>query len=80
MRKFIHRNVCQNYVEAGQDGHDQLVARITEIIPNWSIAPVVDALRALGGLDRITVVIFLPAISDVGRFTGPASSWSLFAT
>jgi transposase len=69
-----HRIVFQDYVEAewaAQNRRDQLEARITEMLPNWSMAPLVDALRALRGLDLISVVIFVAAIGDLGRFATP---------
>jgi transposase len=69
-----HRFAFQDYVEAvwtAQDRRDQLEARITEILPRWSMASLVDALRALRGLDLISAVIFVAAIGDLGRFSTP---------
>lgn len=56
---------------AAQDRRDQLDARITETIPRWSMAPLVDPLRGLRGLDLISALIFIAAIGDLGRFTTP---------
>lgn len=41
------------------------------MLANWSMAPVVDALRALRGLDLTPAVIFVAAIGDLGRFATP---------
>lgn len=56
---------------AAQDRRDQLEAHITAMLANWSMAPVVDALRALRGLDLTPAVIFVAAIGDLGRFATP---------
>jgi transposase len=69
-----HRIVFQDYVEAvwtAQDRRDQLEARIAAMLSNWSMAPLVEALRALRGVDLISAVIFVAAIGDLGRFATP---------
>ncbi len=69
-----HRIVFQDYVEAvwaAQDRRDQLEARIAAMMPSWSMAPLVDALRTLRGLDLISSVTFVAAIGDLGRFATP---------
>ena len=69
-----HRITFQDYIEAvwaAQDRRDQLEAHIVAMLPNWSMAPLVDALRALRGLDLISSVIFIAAIGDLGRFATP---------
>jgi transposase len=69
-----HRIVFQDYVEAvwsAQDRRDQLEARIAAMLPGWSMAPLVEALRALRGLDLISAVTFVAAIGDLGRFATP---------
>ncbi len=69
-----HQIVFQDYMEAvttAQDRRDQLEERITATMTNWSMAPLVDALRALRGLDFISVVTFVAAIGDLSRFETP---------
>lgn len=69
-----HRVVFQDYVEAvwaAQDRRDQLEARIAAMLSNCSMAPLVEALRALRGVDLISAVIFVAAIGDLGRFAMP---------
>jgi hypothetical protein len=49
-----HRIVFQDYVEAvwaAQDRRDQLEARIVTMLPEWSMAGLVEALRTVRGLD-----------------------------
>ena len=38
---------------------------------NWSLAPVVEALQAMRGMDLITAVSFLAEIGDLSRFESP---------
>lgn len=69
-----HQIVFQDYVEAvwaAQDRRDQLEARIAAMLPDWSMAPLVEALRAMRGLDTISAVIFLASIGDLARFETP---------
>ncbi len=69
-----HQVVFQDYVEAvwtAQDRCDQLEARIAAMLPDWSMAPLVGALRAMRGLDTISAVIFLASVGDLGRFEAP---------
>ncbi|EGG79026.1 Putative transposase y4qE [Gluconacetobacter sp. SXCC-1] len=41
------------------------------MLSEWSMAPVVDALRAMRGLDTMSAVIFMSTIGDLGRFETP---------
>jgi transposase len=69
-----HQMVFQDYVEAVttcQDRRNQLERQIAAVLPGWSLAPLVDALRALRGLDLISVVTFVAAIGDLNRFETP---------
>ena len=54
-----------------QDRRDQLVERITAMLPGWSLAPLVEALRGLRGIDLISAVTFVAAVGDLGRFANP---------
>jgi transposase len=75
--KFSHRAqqiVLQDYIESVRAA----TARVTEItetlmrmIPQWSLAPVVESLVALRGIDRLTAVILLAELGDVSRFRSP---------
>jgi len=69
-----HRIVFQDYVEAvwtAQDRRDQLDARIVALQAGWSLAPLVDALRAIRGLDMVSAVSFVAAVGDLSRFESP---------
>lgn len=70
----MHQIVFQDYVEAvltARDRRDQLVLRIIALVPDWSMGPLVEALRALRGLDFISAVTFVAAVGDLGRFDTP---------
>ncbi|WP_407696550.1 transposase [Sphingomonas abietis] len=41
------------------------------MLPEWSMAPLVEALRVMRGLDMISAVIFMATIGDLGRFETP---------
>jgi transposase len=72
--QLAHQIVFQDYVEAvlaARDRRDQLVARITALMPSWSMAPLVEALRGLRGIDFISAVTFVAAVGDLGRFDNP---------
>lgn len=69
-----HQIVFQDYQEAvftAQDRRDQLVKRIVAVIPTWSLAPLVSALRGLRGIDLISAVTFVAATGDLTRFETP---------
>lgn len=70
-----HQIVFQDYVEAVttcQERRDQLEKRIAATLPDWSLAPLVEALRALRGIDLISAVTFVSAIGDLSRFQTPS--------
>lgn len=41
------------------------------MLTEWSMAPLVQALRAVRGIDLISSVIFVAAVGDLGRFESP---------
>jgi acyl carrier protein len=66
--------VLQEAVEAvrlAQERLDRLEERIEEFLPSWSLAPVVEALQALRGVDLIVAVTFVAEIGDLRRFDSP---------
>lgn len=77
LQKFdepAHQIVFQDYVEAvltATDRQTQLVERITKLLPDWSMGLLVEALRALRGIDLITAVTFVAAVGDLQRFESP---------
>ena len=49
----------------------RLEAAIEEFVPRGSLAPVVQALQALRGVDLIVAVTFAVEIGDLNRFESP---------
>lgn len=69
-----HHIVFQDYLEAvwsAQDRRDALVERIGAMLPEWSLGPLVESLRALRGIDTISAATFVANIGDLSRFDTP---------
>ncbi len=64
----------QEYVTAIDEAAER-VARLTkqieELLPTWSMAPVVTALQAMRGVALITAVCLVAEVGDLTRFTNP---------
>ena len=69
-----HQIALQEMVEAVRTSRERVLrleASIKEFAPQWSLAPVVQALQALRGVDLIVAVTFATEIGDIGRFESP---------
>ena len=66
--------VLQEYIDAVKAA-TQRVADLTDqmmrALPNWSLAPVVDSLVALRGIDKIAAMVLLAELGDISRFDSP---------
>ena len=40
-------------------------------LPEWSLAPVVDSLIALRGVDKLATIVLLAELGDISRFDSP---------
>jgi transposase len=49
----------------------RLEAAIAEFVPKWSMAPLVEALQALRGIDLVAASILLAELGDLTRFDSP---------
>lgn len=75
---FAHpcqQRVLSEYLEAVRgasvrvkDIESQLLEKA---LPQWSLAPVVDSLVALRGVDRLAAVMLLAELGDISRFDSP---------
>jgi transposase len=66
--------VLQEYVEAVRLAEERLCRiehTIAEFLPGWSLAPVVEALQALRGIDLVVAASFVVEIGDIRRFENP---------
>lgn len=75
--KFDHawqQVVLQEYIDAVKAATrrvDDLTAQMMEILPHWSLAPVVDSLVALRGIDKLAATVLLAELGDISRFDSP---------
>lgn len=73
-QKFDHpaqQIVFQDQVDVITDAQDRLDAQLAELVPSWSMAPVVAAYQALRGVSFIVAVTFVSEVGDVRRFDTP---------
>jgi transposase len=50
---------------------ERLTGQIREFVPQWRMAPVVDALQALRGVSLIVAVTTIAELGDLSRFDDP---------
>jgi transposase len=66
--------VLQDYIHAVQEAEtrrDRLTQQIEELLPNWSMAPVVAALQSMRGVALIVAVTGVAEVGDFRRFANP---------
>ena len=66
--------VLQDYIHAVQDAEarrDRLTRQIEELLPSWSMAPVVTALQAMRGVALVVAVTVVAEVGDFRRFANP---------
>jgi transposase len=66
--------VLQDYVDAVTDAEarvDRLVSQIQELLPAWSMRPVVEAVQAMRGVGLIVAVTIVAEVGDFSRFANP---------
>ena len=66
--------VLQDYIHAVQDAEarrDRLTGQIEELLPSWSMAPVVVALQAMRGVALAVAVTVVAEVGDFRRFVNP---------
>ena len=49
----------------------QLNDHLMRALPEWSLAPVVDSLIALRGIDKLAAIVLLAELGDISRFDSP---------
>src|SRR6476620_4235987 len=62
---------CIAAVEAATARRDRLEAHIEAALPEWSLAPVVEALQALRGVGLVAAVTLIAELGDITRFDNP---------
>ncbi len=69
-----HQLVLQEMLQAERHAAERLertTKHIEELVPDWSLGPVVHALQAMRGVALIGAVTFMAEIGDVRRFDNP---------
>ncbi len=66
--------VFQDYVDAVADAEarvERLTGQIADLLPDWSLAPVVKAVQAMRGVAFIVAVTVVAEVGDFQRFDNP---------
>src|SRR5689334_467408 len=62
---------CIAAIEAATARRDRLEAHIEAALPEWSLAPLVQALQALRGVGLVAAATLVAELGDITRFTNP---------
>jgi transposase len=66
--------VLQELLLAARHAEERLQrmeAAVIEFLPKWSLAPTVEALQALRGINLVTAATIAAEIGDLRRFNSP---------
>ena len=66
--------VLQEYINAAKAATQRvtyMTAQMMRILPQWRMAPIVDALTALRGIDKLSAMTLLAELGDISRFQSP---------
>ncbi len=69
-----HQIALQEMLQAERNASerlDRLTGHIEALVPDWTLAPAVNALQALRGVALISAVTFMAEVGDVRRFETP---------
>jgi transposase len=75
--RFAHdwqQVVLQEYLDAVKAASRRVVditAQMERVLPQWSLAPVVNSLVALRGIDKLAAIVVLAELGDISRFESP---------
>jgi len=75
--KFPHdwqQVVLQEYIDAVKVSTQRVIditAQMMRVLPQWSMAVVVDSLVALRGIDKLAAMVLLAELGDISRFDSP---------
>jgi transposase len=70
----VHHIVLEDYIaaiEAATARRDRLEAHIEAALPEWPLAPVVQALQALRGIGLVAAATLVAELGDITRFANP---------
>ena len=67
--------VLAEYIDLALDATrrvDSMTEQLARALPQWSLAPVVNSLMALRGVDRLSAIGLLAELGDLSRFDNPS--------
>lgn len=70
----VHHLVLEDLiatVEAATERRDRLTRQIEAMVPEWSLAPVAQALQALRGVALVNAATLVAELGDITRFASP---------
>ncbi|WNK19463.1 IS110 family transposase [Halomonas piscis] len=70
----VQQVVLQEYVDNVKDAQRRVAGlekQMRAVLPNWSLAPVVEAVQAMWGVSLITAMTVLAELGDISRFDSP---------
>jgi len=70
----VQQIVLEEYVDNVKDAQRRvagLAKQMKAALPNWSLAPVVEAIQAMRGVSLITAMTVLAELGDISRFDSP---------
>ena len=65
---------CQEYLDAADELEarvERLTGRIRDLVPAWSMAPVVEAPQAMRGVSLVAASALVAEVGDMRRFDNP---------
>ena len=68
------RSCSKDYIDTVGEAaarRDRLTGQIEELLGDWSMAPVVEALQAMRGVALIVAVTLVAEVGDLTRFDNP---------
>lgn len=66
--------VLQEYIDAVRESGKRVAdisAQMERVLPQWSLAPVVNSLIALRGIDKLSAMVLMSELGDISRFASP---------
>ncbi len=71
--------VLQEYIDAVGAASQRVIdvtAQMERVLPQWRLAPLVNALVALRGIDKLAATILIAELGDISRFESPSQLMS----
>jgi transposase len=66
--------VLQEYINAAKAATQrvtEMTDQMMQLLPNWSLGPLVDSLVSLRGIDKLSAMVLLTELGDISRFDSP---------